>query len=84
MNISQTRYVVETEQIRIVRRRNRSTRAYCDKCHAEVRMLPPEEAAILVSDVAGRIYGLMEAALVHFRVGEDQKVLVCLSSLSQF
>jgi hypothetical protein len=53
----------------------------CPGCGKEVRMVPANEAAIIVGSTAREIYRLVEAGSIHFIEDHAGLLYVCLESL---
>ena len=77
-----TRILVETQASWIVRRSSGQQRAWCEACDHEVRMITPEEAAILLCCSTRTIYAWVEAAKIHFSEQPPLSLLICLDSLN--
>ncbi|HVG35748.1 MAG TPA: hypothetical protein VM911_22040 [Pyrinomonadaceae bacterium] len=77
-----TRIVVETQGVWVIRRPSGHWRAWCEACDREVRMITPEEAAILLCCSTRTIYSWVEAAKIHFNEEPPLSLLICLDSLS--
>ena len=77
-----TRIVVETQGVWVIRRPTGQLRAWCEACNREVRMITPEEAAILLCCSTRTIYSWVEAAKIHFSEQPPHSLLVCLDSLN--
>lgn len=76
-----TKFLIETHEISIVKRRKTFFRAYCEHCQREVSMFPPAEAAFLVCQNTEEIFSLMNAKKIHVRHLRGGKLYVCLTSL---
>lgn len=76
-----TRIVVETQEVMVIRRRGPETRQWCPACSREVRMITPEQAALLLSSTTRTIYSWVEAAFIHFHEQPEGSLLICLDSL---
>jgi hypothetical protein len=76
-----TEITVETEQVLILRRARRATRAWCPKCRAEVGMVAPEDAATLGGLSLRAVCRRVEAGELHFRETADGRLFICLNSL---
>lgn len=78
-----TEIKVEVEQTLILRQRSYSTLNWCEGCGAQVRMLKPEDAAIISGHPPRTIYRLVEADQVHFNETADGTLLICLNSIQR-
>ena len=77
-----TRIVVETQEVMVIRRKGLDdARQWCPACAREVRMITPEQAALILSSTTRTIYSWVEAAIVHFREQPEGSLLICLDSL---
>lgn len=76
-----TEVTVETEQIVIIRRPTGGVQTWCVDCSAIVRMVTPEEAALLTHVTTRTIYRLAEAGELHFTETSEGVLLLCLDSL---
>lgn len=84
MRIVQTKVLVETEELRIVQKRNRSLKSFCESCGARVTTLSPRAAANLIGEDIALIRRLIYAKRVH-QIDDGMGPLgVCLYSLSLF
>ena len=75
-----TEISVETHEITIIRTRTRRT-AFCEFCQANVRMLAPDMAAVLVQSTSRSIFRRVEAGELHFLETPEGALLVCCRSL---
>lgn len=76
-----TEIIVETERIIITSPPSTSVYRWCEDCSAQVEMLPPEQAAILIQVTPRVVYRWVEAQLLHFIEDPDGRVLICRNSL---
>jgi len=74
---------VEVEQTLILRQPRSPQLNWCGRCRAQVRMLRPEEAALISGHRPRMIYRLVEAGQVHFDETADGTLLVCLNSIQR-
>jgi len=76
-----TEITFETDELFIVRRRDRSTNRRCETCGAQVQMLTLAEAAAITrtSDLA--IRSRIDSRVLHSTETLDGQVLICLNSL---
>ena len=70
----------ETHEVTIIRARRRQT-AFCEFCRANVWMLPPDTAAVLVQSTSRSIFRRVEAGELHFVETPEGALLVCCKSL---
>jgi len=78
----QTKIIIETHQVQIIRRGKPPVRAWCLECSAIVPMLTPEEAAALAQVTTRTIYRLAEAGELHFTETPEGMLLVCPDSFT--
>jgi hypothetical protein len=79
-NKRHTEIKLETHEVTIIRTRQRRT-AFCEFCQANVWMLPPDTAAVLVQSTARSIFRRVEAGELHFIETREGALLVCCKSL---
>ena len=72
---------IETHEIWVIRRRQRTMPAVCSVCADWRGMLTPEAAAALAGVSLRTIYRRVEAGGVHFMEAADGGLLICLASL---
>lgn len=77
----QTRLLIETQEVSVIRLRRPSVRVFCNGCGREATMLSPAAAANLVGENTSKIYLLMRSGEIHYRRIDSGKTLVCISSL---
>lgn len=75
-----TEITVETERVMLVRRRETSVLARCEKCGKTVPMLLPEDAAILSGVSLRMVYRRLRAGEMHFREMPDGSLMICSES----
>ena len=73
---------IETERLLILRRSGRVVDSWCDRCHAEVKMIGVEEAAAIAGLSQRKLFRLAEAGEIHFIETTQGQALFCLDSLS--
>ena len=78
-----TEIKVEVEQTLILRQRSYPTLNWCAGCGAQVRMLRPEDAALISGHRPRTIYRLVEAGQVHFDETAEGTLLVCVNSIQR-
>lgn len=78
-----TEITIETEQVTIVRRQAEGVESWGDGCSAIVRMVTPEQAALLTHISARTIYRRVEAGELHFTETPEGLLLICLDSLTR-
>ena len=76
-----TEITIETSRRLIVRRSTRGTTGWCDQCLAQVEMITPNEAAIMLNVSSRAIYRWVEEACLHFTEDAGGTVLICAASL---
>ncbi len=77
-----TEITIETEQVVVIRRQAEINERWCDGCSAIVRMVTPEQVALLTQISARTIYRRVEAGELHFTETPEGALLICLDSLS--
>jgi hypothetical protein len=77
-----TEVTVETDEVIVIRRSGSTGVAWCPQCAETVRMLTPEEAAVLACGSAREIYRLVEAGKIHNTETDEGLLFVCLKSVS--
>ena len=78
-----TEITIETRRVLLIRRPRGSERAWCPECAADLRMITPEEAAILTKVSSRTIFRWVEADRLHFSETPGGLLLICLESLLQ-
>jgi len=81
MKTSKTEIIAETHRILTIRKGSQQRIAWCDECDGQVRMVTPDEAAILASVSLRTIYQRMESRELHFAEASNLTVFICLKSL---
>ncbi len=76
-----TEILVETDQVTVIRRAGKVTRAWCPECEAETQMITPEEAAFVAKVNTRTIYRWLEVGEIHFLETYGGLVLLCSRSL---
>jgi hypothetical protein len=77
-----TEKTVEIHQVYVVRQK-KELPVLCDQCPTgEGLMLTPEEAAVVAGVSVRKIYGWVEAGVIHYRELSDGSLVVCLNSLA--
>lgn len=76
-----TKVVVETQQFLLIKRRGSQASAWCRSCAKRVRMITPEEAALILRTSTRTIYSWVEADFIHFSEQPGGSLLICLDSL---
>jgi len=75
-----TEITIETNRRLLIRTSSYSRKAWCEECLADVAMITPDEAAVLLNVSSRSIYRWIEEAKIHF--GEfPGGLLVCELSL---
>jgi predicted site-specific integrase-resolvase len=70
-----------TERSLIIRSGRHSIQTTCQGCGREVRMITPDQAAMLADVRTRTIFQWVEVGKVHFVETPDGKVLICANSL---
>jgi hypothetical protein len=76
----QTVTTTVTHEVMSIRRRGK-VMLWCEECAAQVRMVTPEEAALLAGVSARAIYRRIEAGRLHFTETTEGLLLICFNSL---
>jgi hypothetical protein len=76
-----TEITVETDEVFVIRRPQRSFQAWCSDCSAAVQMVAPEQAAAMSGVSWREIARRVEAGRVHFTEMPAGRLLVCINSL---
>jgi len=77
-----TGITIETDRLFVIRRRGCSVLAWCGACAEQVKMVTPDEAAVLSRVSSRTIYRWVEGEKIHFAETQDGLLLICLNSLS--
>jgi excisionase family DNA binding protein len=72
---------IEAERSVIFRKKRNNAQARCAHCAAQVRMLTPEEAALVAGVSQRTINRWVEAGKLHFTETPEGLLLICLNSL---
>ncbi len=85
VNATKRRTEITIEQRRIVLLSKRGTVAptWCDACAARVKMVSPEEAALLAGVSSRTIYRRVETGQLHFTETQQGLLLICVNSLDE-
>jgi hypothetical protein len=82
MEGSQHREVVlEIEQIKIVRKRAKTTLALCSECRKTTDFITLTRAAELFSITPSDLFEFIQSSGCHFRVVNGQDIMLCLTNL---
>ena len=73
---------IEAERSVIIRKKRNDMQAWCAHCAAQVRLVTPEEAALVAGVSQRTIYSWVEAAKLHFSETPAGLLLICLNSLA--
>lgn len=74
--------IVKHEFLRI-RGPHEAMTAWCGQCGRDARLMPPEDAAIVMGVTAREIYRRLEVGQVHFTESIRGCLLICMNSVSQ-
>jgi hypothetical protein len=77
-----TEIIVEVDELISVNTKNKSLRAWCDVCGAELWVLSPETISSLYQLNPRLIYRLLETGHLHFTETPVGLPLICLNQLS--
>ena len=73
--------VLEIEQVKIIRKRAKTTLRYCRGCKATTDFISVQNAADLFSTTAAGLFEFTQSCTCHYRVEQDQNILLCLTDL---
>lgn len=73
---------VETDQVVIIRKTQRLSRAWCQDCGELVKLVTAEAAAVASGVSPRTIYRWVEAGKIHFTEQPGGSLLICLNSLT--
>ena len=76
-----TEITVETDELFVIKRRDRSSHGWCEACGARVQMVTLAEAASIARVSELVICGQINARFLHSTETPDGRVLICLNSL---
>jgi hypothetical protein len=82
--LKHTRHIeisVERREISVVRPNRQTMVLPCDRCGAEVEMVPVETAVAMTGMTPRMLYRGMEEKKLHFIESVEGKVLLCTASL---
>ena len=68
----------------VLRRTRHELPVYCVVCPSLMRLIAPEEAAVLARVSTRTIYRRVETTQLHFTETADGKLFLCPNSLSKF
>lgn len=77
-----TEIIVEVDQIIIAKTSASPVVAWCECCAQKVRMITPDEAAIITQHSTRTIFRWVENGRVHFSESPLGSIRICLVSLS--
>jgi excisionase family DNA binding protein len=78
-----TAITIETQRILLISSPRGSLVAWCPRCAAVVRMIAPDEAAVLIRVSSRTIYRWVEARRLHFSETSKGMLFICFNSLMQ-
>jgi hypothetical protein len=76
-----TEITIETDQVVVIRRRQRSVRSWCQECRCEVEMIDLKEAEALTGTTQAMLCCGGGDRGWHWSQAEDGSRLLCLESL---
>ena len=76
-----TKITVETERLLVISRRRGQADEWCEACHAEVKVVGVEDAALVAGLGQRTIFSLIESGRLHFTETPRGALLICLESL---
>jgi hypothetical protein len=84
MNYRKEKTVITVETLRrtVVYPRRKTFIARCEKCAAEVQMLAPERASVILQTTVREIFRRVETNEIHFLEADGGRLFVCLNSLT--
>lgn len=71
-----------SEQTLVVKSSGAFAYSWCEECAEQVRMIRPDEAAIVAATSPRKIYQWIEAGKLHYSEEPSGAPLVCLNSLN--
>lgn len=78
---TRTEVFIETSETYTIKRKRFFVRNWCNDCGREVNMVPPSEAALMMSQDTKTIYSLIDQKHIHFCYLKAETPLICLRSL---
>jgi hypothetical protein len=82
MEGSQQREVVlEIEHVKIIRKRAKTKLHFCRECNRTTDFISVASAAELFATTTADLFEFSQSHVCHFRVENDQNVLLCLTDL---
>lgn len=79
--MKRTKITVQTDQVRVIRRRRSCGMQWCEPCAAPAEMLSAEEAAVVSGLSVRAIFRQVEASELHFTETADGLLWICFNSL---
>ena len=73
--------ILETDRFLYFRGGASRPAVWCERCESDLRMVPPEAAALVCRQNTRAIYRGVEAGRVHFTETSEGSLLVCLDSV---
>ena len=74
-------FILEVDEVFIVRRWQRPFAGWCAACGRQVRMVTPDEAASILRVSSRLIYRRVEDDSLHFMETAEGRLLICSNSL---
>lgn len=82
MKRSRTETTIEMEEVLVIRGERRTSPCWCAQCGEWVRLVTPEQAAVLARVSWREIYRRVEGERIHSLDTAEGALLICLKSLS--
>ncbi len=76
-----TTITVETERLLVIGRSPETTKRWCRKCNANVKVVRIDEASLITGASERTIFRLAENAEIHFIETDGGKAMFCVASL---
>ena len=73
--------VIEVERIQLVRRRSKSSVAFCERCSAEADFMSLAGTALLFGTNSADLLDFIKENNSHYTNGAGKEIFVCINSL---
>ena len=73
--------VLEIEHVKVIRKRAKTSLSFCLECGKTTDFISVTCAAKLFSTTPSELFEFTQSYVCHFRVGDEQKILLCLTDL---
>ena len=78
---TQREVVLQIEHIKVIRKRAKTTLAFCRDCNKTTDFISMARAADLFSTTPTELFQFTQSYLCHFHVDGEQNILLCLTDL---